>query len=46
MNLMLLQSLSAHVEGQVVTVDNPLHEVEVAGHQVLELVRDQHLQRS
>ena len=42
-DLALLQLLAAHVERQVVRVDDAAHKVEVARHQVLELVRDEHL---
>lgn len=42
-DLVFLESLAADVQGKVVRVHNSSDEVQVAGQQLVELVRDEHL---
>ncbi len=42
-DLVLLQSLTGDVQRKIVTINDTANEVQVAGHHVLELFRDEHL---
>jgi len=41
-HLELLELLTGHIQGEIVRVDNSLNEVQVLGHELFEVLRDEH----